>query len=97
VLVAHRDGRGQGRGVFYELGRLDVGDLVSVRTDAGDTVDYSVVARESIAKKRLPYEELFSVEGPPRLTLISCGGYYDPADGGYQDNIVISAVPVADS
>jgi hypothetical protein len=31
------------------------------------------------------------------LTLISCGGYYDPADGGYQDNIVISAVPVADS
>jgi hypothetical protein len=53
-----------------------------------------VVSRESILKKRLPYEELFAVDGPPRLTLISCGGYYDKDNGGYQDNVVVTAVPM---
>lgn len=96
VLVAHRDGRVQGRGVFYFLGTLDVGDTVIVQTSAGDDLPYEVVSRESILKKRLPYEELFAVDGPPRLTLISCGGYYDPDNGGYQDNVVVTAVPLFD-
>ena len=65
-----------------------------VKTSAGDELPYEVVARESILKKRLPYEELFAVDGPPRLTLISCGGYYDPNNGGYQDNVVVTAVPM---
>ncbi len=95
VLVAHRDSRTQGHGVFYDLGRLDVGDPVTVRNDAGEELRYSVVSRESIRKKRLPYEELFAIDGPPRLTLISCGGYYDPNNGGYQDNVVVTAVPQA--
>lgn len=93
VLVAHRDGREQGRGVFYDLGRLGMGDVVLVRTDAGTDLAYTVVSRESILKRRLPYEELFAVDGPPRLTLLSCGGYYDADNGGYQDNVVVTAVP----
>ncbi len=96
VLVAHRDGREQGRGVFYFLGNLDVGDKVVVKTSAGEELPYKVVSRESILKKRLPYEELFAVDGDPRLTLISCGGYYDPNNGGYQDNVVVTAVPMFD-
>ena len=94
VLVAHRDGRVQGRGVFYFLGNLNVGDKVVVKTTAGEDLKYKVVSRESILKKRLPYEELFAVDGPPRLTLISCGGYYDRNNGGYQDNVVVTAVPM---
>ncbi len=93
VLVAHRDGREQGRGVFYRLGELSPGDRVFVRDDAGESLEYRVVSRESILKKKLPYDELFAVDGPPRLTLISCGGYYDPGNGGYQDNVVVVAVP----
>lgn len=96
VLVAHRDGREQGRGVFYFLGSLNVGDKVIVKTSAGEELPYKVVSRESILKKRLPYEELFAVDGDPRLTLISCGGYYDPDNGGYQDNVVVTAVPMFD-
>ena len=96
VLVAHRDGREQGRGVFYFLGNLDVGDKVVVKTSAGEELPYKVVSRESILKKRLPYEELFAVDGDPRLTLISCGGVYDPDNGGYQDNVVVTAVPMFD-
>ena len=94
VLVAHRDGREQGRGVFYSLGSLNVGDKVTVKTSAGEDLPYRVVSRELIKKKRLPYEELFAVDGDPRLTLISCGGYYDRNNGGYQDNVVVTAVPM---
>jgi LPXTG-site transpeptidase (sortase) family protein len=94
VLVAHRDGREQGRGVFYYLGTLEPGDKVYVKTSTGQELPYKVVSRESILKKSLPYEELFAVDGDPRLTLISCGGYYDPDNGGYQDNVVVTAVPM---
>ena len=94
VLVAHRDGREQGRGVFYFLGDLKPGDKVYVKTSANEELPYKVVSRELIKKKSLPYEELFAVDGDPRLTLISCGGYYDRNNGGYQDNVVVTAVPM---
>lgn len=93
VLVGHRDGRAQGHGAFYDLGLLNVGDRIGVTDATGRTLRFVVVARESIAKRRVPYEELFAVDGPPRLTLISCGGYYDPTNGGYQDNVIVTAVP----
>ena len=95
VLVAHRDGRIQGRGVFYSLGALNVDDPIIVTDDAGKRMEYRVVARESIPKKKLPIKEVFSAEGAPRLTLITCGGYYDRDNGGYQDNVVVTAVPEA--
>jgi LPXTG-site transpeptidase (sortase) family protein len=94
VLVAHRDGRVQGHGVFYNLGQLGLGDKVFVTTSAAEKLAYKVVSRELISKKRLPLKELFAIDGPPRLTLISCGGYYDRNNGGYQDNIVVTAVPI---
>ena len=93
VLAGHRDGTGQGRGVFYAVGQLTVGDTMTVRTADGVKHRYRVVARELISKGRLPLTELFAVDGPPRLTIISCGGYYDEANGGYQDNVVVTAVP----
>lgn len=96
VLVAHRDGREQGRGVFYNVGNLEPGDKVFVKTSTGQELPYKVVSREYIKKKRLPYEELFAVDGEHRLTLISCGGYYDRNNGGYQDNVVVTAVPLFD-
>lgn len=94
VLVAHRDGVVQGHGVFYDLGNLSPGDKVFVTTSAGEDLPYKVVSREFIKKKSLPYQELFAVDGDPRLTLISCGGYYDRNNGGYQDNVVVTAVPL---
>jgi LPXTG-site transpeptidase (sortase) family protein len=94
VLVAHRDGQVQGHGVFYDLGNLGVGDRVWVTDASGRHLGYRVVSRELISKKRLPYEELFAIDGPARLTLISCGGYYDRNNGGYQDNVVVTAIPL---
>ncbi len=37
--------------------------------------------------------EAFSAYGAMRLVLITCGGPYDAATGGYRDNIVVVAAP----
>lgn len=93
VLVAHRDGSGGGQGVFYDLGQLDEGDRVLVTDESGRELRFEVVAREVLDKRGLPVEELFGWTGPARLTLISCGGEYIPERGGYQSNVVVTAVP----
>lgn len=98
VLVGHVDSRTQGRGALYPLRGVQVGDRVVVtvtdRDGPGRDLVYRVVARQSIAKQRVPFAELFARNGDHRLTLITCGGTYLPDRGGYQDNLVVTAVPV---
>ena len=94
VLVGHRDGEGQGLGAFAAIGDLEPGDAIVVERADGERLRFEVVARESFAKSDIPLEELFTRTGPARLTLITCGGPFDPASLGYTDNIVVTAVPV---
>lgn len=97
VIVGHRDGAVQGRGAFYSIGTLDVGDKVVVTNEDGQKLQYKVVARELLDKHKWSKEapKYFVIDGPARLTLISCGGYYDRAAGGYQSNVIVTAVPTA--
>jgi sortase (surface protein transpeptidase) len=94
VLAAHVDSRTQGLGVFAPLSEADPGDRVVMTTDRGRRWTYQVVARERFQKRSLPLEELFRRDGREVLTLITCGGAYLADAGGYQDNVVVSAVPV---
>jgi len=94
VLAGHVDSREQGRGVFFRLATVAVGDIVRVTQAGGEVLGYRVVARESFRKRRLPADELFARDGTPRLTLITCSGPYVAQQGGYQDNLVITATPM---
>ncbi|MGA0933102.1 MAG: class F sortase [Candidatus Nanopelagicales bacterium] len=94
VIVAHVDGVDQGAGVFYDLRKVRPGDTVTVTRADDRTMTYEVVAREVFDKDRVPLRELFSRSGPERLTLITCGGPFDPASLEYTDNVVVTAVPV---
>lgn len=93
VIIGHRDGRGQGRGALYALGALSVGDRIRVTLTDGSRVDYRVVSREVIEKQAVPLEDIFARSGGRVLSLISCGGVYDRARGGYQANVLVTAVP----
>jgi hypothetical protein len=94
VLSGHVDSRTQGRGAFFELGRLDVDDLVVVTTRDGSEQRWRVVARTRYPKDELPVEELFVWGGDEqRLVLITCGGDFDDATRHYTDNVVVHAVP----
>ena len=94
VLAAHVDSRTQGLGVFYPLREADPGDRVVMTSDRRRWV-YRVVARQPFRKRALPLEDLFRREGREVLTLITCGGPYLADAGGYQDNVVVSAVPLS--
>jgi hypothetical protein len=93
VLAGHVDDRVQGRGAFYRLTDLAAGDPVLVRLADGRELRFRVSDVERIEKSQLPTGELFARTGPPRLTLITCGGEFDRAAGHFRDNVVIRAEP----
>jgi LPXTG-site transpeptidase (sortase) family protein len=93
VVSGHVDDRVQGRGAFYRLVDLAVGDPVIVTTTAGVELDYRVSTVRRIPKTALPVDELFARDGPPHLTLVTCGGVFDRASGNYRDNVVVTASP----
>ncbi len=96
VLAAHVDLAGQGPGVFHRLGSLEPGSLIFVEFDDGTSAAYISRARAIYDKNELPTDALFSREGPPVLTLITCGGGFNRSLGSYDSNIVVFAVPVGD-
>jgi len=92
VVSGHVDDKVQGRGAFYRLVDLAVGDPVVVTTAAGADLAFRVSAVRRIPKSTLPVDELFARDGPPHLTLVTCGGTFDRALGSYRDNVVVTAV-----
>lgn len=90
VLAAHVDYNGE-RGVFFALDRLRPGDTVRMAFDDGTSTTFDVVSRRRYRKAALPVRELFSRNGPPVLTLITCGGAFNPSTGHYEDNTVVQA------
>jgi hypothetical protein len=94
VLAAHVDLRGPGRGLFYELGDLGVGELIGVEYQDGSMSEFEVVARSTYFKSELPLEAIFSGSGDPILTLVTCGGGFSQSERSYDSNVVVYAVPV---
>ncbi|HTY71569.1 MAG TPA: class F sortase [Actinomycetes bacterium] len=95
VIVGHRDSRTQGRGALYNLGSAGLNEHIQVVLANGRTLTYRIVERRLYVKRGLPWSTFFTATGPPRLTIITCGGPYDRSRGGYQDNLIVTALPVA--
>ena len=94
VIAGHVDDREQGLGAMAVLRDAAVGDEAVVTDAAGTQTRWRVVSRELIQKQVLPLDRLFAREGPPRLTLITCGGPFLAEFGSYRDNVVVVAEPV---
>jgi LPXTG-site transpeptidase (sortase) family protein len=93
VLSGHVDDRDQGYGAFHRLGDLAPGDPVTVDLADGATVTYRVETVTRVPKADLPVGDVFSRDGAPRLTLVTCGGAFDYDAQGYTDNVVVVARP----
>jgi len=92
VLAGHLDSRRYGIGPLVRLRDVEPGDLVEVALSDGSRTTYRVEAVTRYDQQALP-AELFARDGAPRLRLITCGGDYDVDAGGYQQNLVVTAVP----
>jgi LPXTG-site transpeptidase (sortase) family protein len=91
VLSGHVDDRVQGRGAFADLGEVEPGDPVEVELADGTRLAYRVRTIERIAKDQLAVDRLFTRSGPPRITLVTCGGDFDRTTRTYEENVVVTA------
>jgi hypothetical protein len=92
VIAGHVDTKEQGAGALFPLRGIDVGDRITVSV-AGRDLQFRVVGKQTIVKRRLPVEELFARDGAPRLVVITCGGPFIPELSSYRDNLVVVATP----
>ena len=93
VIAGHLDWT-NGPAVFWYLGRLHRGDVITVVRSDGSSVKF--VADSSTT---VPYDSstdsLFTIDGPPSLTLITCAGAWDRQRGTYLQRLVVHAALVA--
>lgn len=92
VLAGHLDSKRYGLGPLVGLREVEVGDLVRVARSDGTLSSYTVVGVRRYDRQALP-DELFARTGPERLRIVTCGGDYLPDEGGYQQNLVVTAMP----
>jgi hypothetical protein len=93
VILGHVDTR-SGPGVFYGLGATKIADKISVERMDGKVAHYEVTRVVSYPQSKFPTDEIYGDTTASELRLITCGGRYDRAKGGYLDNIVVFAMLV---
>jgi hypothetical protein len=77
--------------VFSRLARLRIGDEVAIRRTDGSTVKFTVERIERHSRRAFPVASVYWPTLAPELRLITCGGQYIRARGGYQENVIVFA------
>lgn len=90
VIAGHVDSM-KGPAVFYELRELRKGDTIRVRRDDGVLAVFTVSRIQLFSKAHFPTKLVYGAIRRPALRLITCGGVYDRAHGGYQGNTIVFA------
>lgn len=91
VIEGHVTSQGSVPSVFFELGALEIGDLVEVGREDGTSVTFEVYGAQSFPKNAFPKTTVYGNTDGPELRLITCGGTYDPDRRAHLDNIVVFA------
>ncbi|MET7392254.1 class F sortase [Dactylosporangium sp. NPDC005572] len=91
VLVGHVDTAASGPAVFYELGRLKVGDEVNVTRVDGSAVSFRVDSVRMFSKADFPADLVYGPARQAQLRLVTCGGTFDARKGSYLANTVVTA------
>lgn len=93
VLAAHVDSRTEQLPIAG-LDEVPAGTPVTVTRSDGSVLRYATENVRNIPKAALTEFDLFDRDGAPRLELVTCGGKWLDAVGDYEDNVVLTAVPV---
>lgn len=96
VIAGHVDSRLQGLGFFAELILVQVGDVITVRSET-EALTYRVMSTTLVKKDALASESrALEQDGPHRLVLITCSGQWYPDLRSYDSNLIVMADPVID-
>jgi sortase (surface protein transpeptidase) len=90
ILAGHVDLHQQ-VGAFFRLRELEPGATIDVDTGLGVAYRYVVSEIRTYPATNAPLAEIFGPTVNPTLTLITCGGQFDPAQRTYLDRVVVRA------
>jgi LPXTG-site transpeptidase (sortase) family protein len=90
VIDGHLDWYDTSRAVFYSLKELQIGDDIEVQRVDGVSHHFKVTRVQSVAYNAT-VPGLFATSGPPRLSLITCGGQWDIRLGQYLQRVVVDS------
>jgi sortase (surface protein transpeptidase) len=93
VIAAHVDSLEYDLLPFARLQNATPGVAVYVTDASGTRHGYAVQGVEVLEKTGVDWAAAFDRAGPPRLTLVTCGGEFDRVNRRYLSNLVLSAVP----
>ena len=90
VILGHLDST-QGPAVFYHLRNLKPGNRIAVRLSDAAVAHFEVTRVVSYANRDFPAQKVYGGGAGvrPTLNLVTCGGKFDKAAGGYQSNVVV--------
>ena len=88
VIAGHLDSK-TGPAVFWRLGELKPGEVVSVVNDQGETTRFEVKKTAVYETEEAPLEEVFGPSDAARLNLITCDGAFDRETRTYDHRLVV--------
>lgn len=94
TIEGHVDSAADGASVFFKLGAMRPGDMISVTRADGTTAEFRTDGVQRFPKDAFPDQLVYGNTPNPQLRLITCGGSFDHQSGHYTDNIVVFATLV---
>lgn len=79
--------------VFWDIGKLEVGDVVEVLV-SGTTHRYSVTSNAPVHAVNGDWDSIVSARAQETITLITCGGDFNPTTREYTHRQVVVAVRI---
>jgi sortase (surface protein transpeptidase) len=93
VIAAHVDSLEYDLLPFARLKDAAAATPIFVTDAAGTRHPYAVQSVQVVEKADVDWVAAFDRAGPPRLTLVTCGGAFDYENRRYLSNLVLTAIP----
>ncbi|HTI15683.1 MAG TPA: class F sortase [Dictyobacter sp.] len=89
VIDGHLDRPGGSPAVFWNLGKLHVGDKVTVKDHNGRDIHFMVTQIQNYSVTTAPLEQIFARQDGTYLNLITCAGQWDINQNQYLQRLVV--------
>lgn len=89
VVVGHVDYINYGAAVFWNLNKLQPGDLIEVNRADGSIAKFKVTNVQQFPQDSFPTQQVYGNINYAGIRLITCGGMWNNQTHHYSDNVVV--------
>jgi LPXTG-site transpeptidase (sortase) family protein len=94
MMAGHLNYWGDPEGVFYSLADLQEGEIIEITAQDGSVHRYEVMSVSQVEATAETLETVAAQTEEPTLTLITCGGQWDPGIQSYLHRTVVKAIQI---